>query len=690
MSVARFFELAEDIELGGPLVFPELELRQLDVPDRIDGISQLNEQLNAKLKERLGDGAEEYAFVSGKTIRRLTLLGDLSYKLIRLISKQPDVKRGELRIEGLTRLPFVVLPPLFRPKFLDYNVNLAYANPMVQEIFGFKEVSYPALVAGERLRLYFSEDVQPPVCINNGNDCQYLALGELALPNYMCEQLYKDCYEAPKDASDAIQRAKETGHLHPNYAFTPPDSSAKVAILKGNFKMDSRLLMYFAINGINMELKDEAVELLDGDMLTVLTSYVNGELEGLALPEPLRLAIRIRPNLSLPHERNEFMGILPEGPVKINFCERCNRETPFKVCEVCGSPTKPLNECTKCGIETVNERCPKCGGKTRPVVSKNYNIIELLSSAAGSLGLNVNTSEIIAAKSSVVFEPAQKAVLRKYFSVNCDSDGVHKIPVRVEASNVEPNKIIIPYRTASALAEVARFIDAELKLLYKASEHFLKYDPESLIGNRVVLMHRSLRYGVELEVAGLRNEFEALVNPNVISALFGGAIFNTGYVALGADMGLNYIGPKPFAVFTRTKPEGLPIQPYTGKSSFTRQGFVELEKGVLEGMAKLAPGTVGINEIIEHINEIELAYAKQKHFCEKCGKRYRVPPLNYKCTRCGSKLRPMYYTSELNIMIPILESLATRSGVEGDLAQLYLGKLQAMIKSSTQMSLFEF
>ncbi len=685
MSVAEFLSVANGIKMGGPLKFSNLL-----TPINIDGISvaNLNEQLNEKLKEKLGDYDGAHKFVDGYAVRGLTLLGDASYAVMKLIRKSPLA--GDLHIAGLARTPYVTLPSLFRLRFLKSDMNLAYAHSKVQEIFGLKEASYPASIGAQRMRLYFSDELRPPICINRNKGCQYLALGELALPYSMCGLFYQNCGEPPRDLDEAFELAKGTGHLHPNYAFTLPSSEVRAAVLKGGFDFNPQLIVYFALNGVEMKVKEDRVELIEGEMLKVLTSYVNGELSGVTVPEPAKPPVRIRPNPPLPEEREEAMGIMPEGPVNINYCERCRRDTPFKICEACGGTTRPLMECPRCGIETVEERCPRCGGDTRPVVSRRYNLNEILSAAATSLGLTVNLSDLPSIRSNKAFEPAQKAVLRRFFSVHCDSDGVHKVPIRVEAADVSAGEIILPYRTASSLIDVARFIDSELRLIFNEKTLFSKYEPEALVGSRVVLMHRRLRYGVELVVSGLRNEFEALVNPGTMSAIFDGFLFNVGYVALSADVGLNYLGPYPMVIFHSTTPETLAIKPSMAKSSYVLQGFVELEKGLLDGMSKLAPEVISINEIITHANEIELAYSTQRHVCEKCGKRYSVPPLNYRCSRCGSKLRPSYYTADLSTMIAMLGNIASNSAADDEFVQLYIGKLQAMIKSSTQMSLSEF
>jgi DNA polymerase II large subunit len=125
----------------------------------------------------------------------------------------------------------------------------------------------------------------------------------------------------------------------------------------------------------------------------------------------------------------------------IYFCESCNQETIYLVCENCGKETKKMYHCPVC-LRTVSEVCPTHGGMQagviRPFMEKKIDIKHYLDAAAKKLNIkNHEMPELIKGvrgTSSLTHSPENiaKGILRAQLNLNVNKDGT----IRYDASEV--------------------------------------------------------------------------------------------------------------------------------------------------------------------------------------------------------------------------------------------------------------
>jgi DNA polymerase II large subunit len=140
-------------------------------------------------------------------------------------------------------------------------------------------------------------------------------------------------------------------------------------------------------------------------------------------------------------EASEGEGSYVNADFPIFFCEKCNQETIFLICEKCGAECKKMFYCPICS-RTVSDICPihggMQGGKLQPYMERKVNIKHYLDCAAKKL--NITRQEIpelikgVRGTSSAghVPENIAKGILRAQLNLNVNKDGT----IRYDASEV--------------------------------------------------------------------------------------------------------------------------------------------------------------------------------------------------------------------------------------------------------------
>ena len=127
------------------------------------------------------------------------------------------------------------------------------------------------------------------------------------------------------------------------------------------------------------------------------------------------------------------------------FCDKCNMESIFPKCDVCGSETKRLRYCRTCGKRTDEEF-----HHGRPTVQKAKQKIDLkgyLDRAFKKLGINERPAMIKGVKgvfnSNGTIEPLEKGILRAVNGLNVNKDGTVRFDaIEVPITHFKPKEVV--------------------------------------------------------------------------------------------------------------------------------------------------------------------------------------------------------------------------------------------------------
>lgn len=121
-------------------------------------------------------------------------------------------------------------------------------------------------------------------------------------------------------------------------------------------------------------------------------------------------------------ENGSVTGVFPS-----HYCEKCKRETIYKVCEICGSRGKKMFYCPECGKTSMN-KCEE-HGISIPYSNKIIDINHYFESAKEKLGLsNGEIPPLIkgvrgTSSEDHVVEHLSKGILRAMFDLQVNKDG---------------------------------------------------------------------------------------------------------------------------------------------------------------------------------------------------------------------------------------------------------------------------
>jgi len=212
------------------------------------------------------------------------------------------------------------------------------------------------------------------------------------------------------------------------------------------------------------------------------------------------------------------------------FCSKCNRETIYSTCEICGSKTESLRTCRLCGQKT--KELFHHGKETRGKTMRKLDIKSYLDSAYSRLNINERVDVIKGVKgtfnSAGYIEPLEKGILRAMYGLNVNKDGTirfdaielpitHFKPKEIEVSleklkalgylkdvygedlvsdeqilQLFPQDIILPTygendeNAADVFMRVANFIDDLLERYFKVGRFYNVKSKDDLVGQLVV------------------------------------------------------------------------------------------------------------------------------------------------------------------------------------------------------------
>ncbi len=587
-------------------------------------------------------------------------------------------------------------------RFVESKAPIAVASVKIAEFMNLKMNSLPIKIGNSFYRLYFSEEVKPPLFFD-GNNASYeqkgklTSFGELLLPITACQEIFMHkCEAAVKSFDDALEKARMTGQLDPYFSF--PRSIFKLKLIDDKRIQLSQSSLQALIDSYVPFVKEkDSIRLTEQDERSKAILYIlkNG-LGGINIFEPYRGTIKlfIRVDKDI-HELNKYDGLLAPRELshnsgfKLRFCEKCNRTTPFRKCERCGSKTVEIYYCKKCEIYTKGETCPQCGSRTIEPHVAEINIKESLNYAAGRLKIT-NLREPKLPK-ALLSEPElpDKLLLRQKNSLLTSQFGMILTPIKLQAGNVNANEIEMPAKFEPLIKEIKSFINEELAIVYEKN---LNYEE---IGSHLILFNKPLNAGIELKIKGYRQGNEAIVNPNVIEFADLGVLDNQAYFALSEDVALNCICQKTKGIIIYKSSENadlIPIKLDYMRTPIYQQSLSEIIKGIINLLSIIYPDSANEIDSVNLIKKVENLFVRQSYICEKCGKRLRVPPLNMRCPRCGSKLAPRFTSSDLNNFILQLNQLSEnfQGSQYKEIIDIYVNSIKSIFRASSQMSLGDF
>jgi len=677
-------------------------------PGKISSINELNAWLLSELNRLTGGHYENMKFFNenGSYTGALRLFGPALPHVVKRIKR---IYPKGLTLPGLRSANRIYVPGYFRVKFLSYKAHIAVINSEIASYMNLKSPSYYIKVNGFGLRLYFSRDVEGPRCASNynifpcnGKSQLVVNLGSMILPAGLTRKIsgYDVNEKIPDTPDEAINMAIKNGAMHPNFSIPPPPSELRALRIRGlEFSFSPSIYSYLAGSGITASFKDGRMVVTDEALGPVIEAYLDGKLEGVRMANVSLGSIEIIEQKDSEVDINRYHGIIPvQGDkishVSLRYCLACNRSTPFRRCEACGSKTVKLYFCKKCGKPTIEKTCPICGSPAGPMPEGDVSLSESLQLAGKMLNLDPKFELSFPARSGGEVEDIRKAILRRRASIMASECGISAFQARAEAADIDPGQVIIPYRLASSLMDVARFIDAEMEQIYSGRKAFSAYSPEGLIGHNVILLNGNLSAGIRLRVKEIGSAL--LVNPGVLNMLSMSPKSNMIYVSLEEDVILNYSGqycspPKYLNIYPPGNGLTLPRIRLEYASSSLNENIVDMVKSLIDLIVSLNDKKGSIIPLVQTLIALENAYNTQLYICNKCGARFSIPPVSLTCTRCGAKLSPEIDAKGLNAVIISLRNLVEKLDEnEREEVELILERLQGAFKSQSQLSLTEF
>ncbi|MEM4108804.1 MAG: hypothetical protein QXQ65_02195, partial [Conexivisphaerales archaeon] len=519
----------------------------------VQNINELNVWLTQELEKITGGHYENKIYFSerGASRRTLKLFGPSLHFIAGKISKLYPTAAFQTTFRPANR---IYLPGLLRATFMDYSADAAFMNSDIAHRMNLKSTSYYIKISGVGLRLYFSPDVRGPLCSSNYDiypcekGSQLINLGNIILPAKLAGRIvgYRIKGKIPDTPDEAINLGLKNRTLHPNYSIPPPPPEI-LKLSKGNLEFQPSPVVYaYLINsGMLASSKNESIVVTDKSFGPILQAMLDGKLVGVKVLNNSIGPIEIVEQNDNGKDINRYHGIVPVrgqliSEVTIRYCSRCQRATPFKICEKCGSRTEKLYFCSKCGKPVVSQICPICGSTASDMPKNDAILSESLRLANKKLNIDMRLDLAFPDKSVGEIEDIRKAILRRRASIMASECGISAFPIHVEAADLDGDEIIIPHRLASSLLDVAKLIDAEIEEIYGGKKIFYEYSPDQLKGHNIILLNRDLSAGIRLKVREIGSE--VLVNPGIMRALCMGLRNNSLYISLEEDVVLNYSG----------------------------------------------------------------------------------------------------------------------------------------------------
>ncbi|MEK6891444.1 MAG: DNA polymerase II large subunit [Nanoarchaeota archaeon] len=255
------------------------------------------------------------------------------------------------------------------------------------------------------------------------------------------------------------------------------------------------------------------------------------------------------------------------GDFPVYFCDKCNKETIYCICENCNSNCKPLTFCPICNIKLEGEKCEKHnrGNKfyKRKIDTKHYfhDAIKKLGIDNGQIPELVKGVKGTSSKDHAI-ENLGKGILRSMFNLNVNKDGTirydmtempvtyfkpKEVSVTIEKLKslgytldkngkelenedqileIMPHDIIIPCnydsgdeRADEVFMNVANFIDQMLQRLYGLKSVYNIKKREDLVGQLAVCMAPHNCAGVIARIIGFSKSQGLMASPYMHAAM---------------------------------------------------------------------------------------------------------------------------------------------------------------------------
>ncbi|MCS7134258.1 MAG: DNA polymerase II large subunit [Candidatus Pacearchaeota archaeon] len=252
----------------------------------------------------------------------------------------------------------------------------------------------------------------------------------------------------------------------------------------------------------------------------------------------------------------------------IFFCEKCNKETIYPVCEICSEKTRKLFYCVKCGKLLKTDLC-NIHGKAQPFCEKKIDIkhyFEIALKKINSTGNQINPKLVKGVKGTSseghMVENLCKAILRAAFGLHVNKDGTirfdatelpitHFKPKEInvgvdklrelgylydvegkELTNeeqlleIKPCDVILPCCPESPdetadhfFVRVAQFIDFLLETFYDLEPFYKIRKREDLLGHLLITIAPHNAAGVAARIIGFSNLQAFLASPFLHGAM---------------------------------------------------------------------------------------------------------------------------------------------------------------------------
>ncbi len=294
----------------------------------------------------------------------------------------------------------------------------------------------------------------------------------------------------------------------------------------------------------------------------------------------------------------------------IYYCDKCNKKTIYKVCEVCNERTRGGHFCRKCGVETELPECSKrddkneAHGKCQTFMKQEIDINHYFGKALEKIG-EKSYPEIIkgikgTSSSEHIPEHPAKGILRAKHGVYVNKDGTtrydmiemaitHFKPQEVGVSveklknigytkdcygeelryenqilELKPQDVVLPAckecpedGSDIILRNVADFIDALLVKLYGQEPYYNIKDKEDLVGQLCVAMSPHTSAGIVCRIVGFSKTQGFFAHPYLHSIMRRDCDGDEAAVMLVLDHLLNF--SKKFLPNTRGATQDAPL-----------------------------------------------------------------------------------------------------------------------------------
>jgi len=488
--------------------------------------------------------------------------------------------------------------------------RMIIAHRAVAELYGLSSTSYECRISGlgERFFLYFSDEVAPPSTSMDSSPtaagAALLDLGELLAPAWVLDAmmdrgLFNHRYKfkaVPKDANEALEQARASGYLHPNFslalnALSPDELNSLgrgfIGVLDGTARFRGSTADALIRMGILTGHENDTLLVggYPGEVLGGMLKGLGGK--GLSSLDILEADCGFRMiraghavTIVIPLKRNGGGGavetahaIFPSASgsltqddrvavkVPLRYCVNCKAETPYRICPICSRITEAVYTCVSCKRRLTSTTCPECGRSTVKEYTGEITIRPLLEYESHRLSLRP-LEPLRGTKPVDYTEPENlgKALVRQYHSLMARRTGVVTVKVNMQlatdgrdrnvgvahakksGSELKVGEIMLPARAANTLLEASRFIDEELERVYGLKPYYNLQSVSDLLGRSIVGLDAGLRVGLLGRVVGILQGESGLSRDEWIFTINRAAPSLSVNIALLADLLLNFSG----------------------------------------------------------------------------------------------------------------------------------------------------